>query len=472
MYRGQGNQPFNTADSRGPAKRGQTVPYDVNGAPTGGTGAALADGDYGDIIASGGGASLDIDPALLTAYMRTVLAAADQAAARAVLAAQAAHALLDGLAGMGASTGLLEQTGAASFGKRAIGVGAGTSILSRADGDGRYLLATLLGAVGGVASLDGSGLIPTSQLPALAITKPNVVASQAAQLALTAQEGDVAIRTDLNKSYIHNGGTAGTMADWTEILTPTDSVLSVNGETGAVSLIASEIPFTPAGSLAAADVQAALVELDAEKQPLAGNLSAFAALTGIADRLAYFNGAGTMALATFTAAGRAVAAATGSTGTGTVTVFSIAPAFTGTTTFEALTASGNVTLGDATADAHTINGNVTHNVTGASASNYRWINAGQLASLKVGFSSGSTYLSAQDNTGASWAPWVIGGSQINFQISAANVLIARSTGTETIGEHRCDTLRIDVAPTAATPTPTHTIPVNFNGTVYRVPCVI
>ncbi len=53
------------------------------------------------------------------------------------------------------------------------------------------------GATNGIASLDGSGLIPTSQLPALAISDTSVVASQAAMLALTAQVGDVAVRTDV-----------------------------------------------------------------------------------------------------------------------------------------------------------------------------------------------------------------------------------------------------------------------------------
>ena len=80
------------------------------------------------------------------------------------------------------------------------------------------------------------GKVPSDQLPAIAITEVFVVASQVAQLALTAQEGDVAVRTDISKSYIHNGGTAGTMADWTELLTPTDAVTSVNGQTGAVVL--------------------------------------------------------------------------------------------------------------------------------------------------------------------------------------------------------------------------------------------
>ena len=96
-------------------------------------------------------------------------------------------------------------------------------------------------AVNGVASLDGTGKIPTSQLPAIALTTVSVVGSQAAQLALTVQAGDVAVRTDLNKSYVNNGGSAGTMADWQELLTPTDSVLSVNGYTGAVTLTKTDV---------------------------------------------------------------------------------------------------------------------------------------------------------------------------------------------------------------------------------------
>src|SRR5690606_20048986 len=86
-----------------------------------------------------------------------------------------------------------------------------------------------------VASLVG-GKVPTSELPAIALTEVFVVASQVDQLALEAQEGDVAVRTDLSRTYIHNGGTAGTMADWTELATPTDAVTSVNGQTGAVTL--------------------------------------------------------------------------------------------------------------------------------------------------------------------------------------------------------------------------------------------
>jgi len=89
------------------------------------------------------------------------------------------------------------------------------------------------GAADGVASLGSDGKIPSSQLPAIAITETFVVDSESAQLALDAQEGDIAIRTDENKSYVHNGGTAGNMTDWTELLSPGDTaVQTVNGKAG------------------------------------------------------------------------------------------------------------------------------------------------------------------------------------------------------------------------------------------------
>jgi len=97
-------------------------------------------------------------------------------------------------------------------------------------------ITTQKGANNGLASLDSSGLIPTAQLPALAITTTQVVASQAAMTSLTAEIGDVAVRTDVNKSFILTTSPASTLANWQELLTPTDSVLSVDGSTGAVSL--------------------------------------------------------------------------------------------------------------------------------------------------------------------------------------------------------------------------------------------
>jgi len=42
-------------------------------------------------------------------------------------------------------------------------------------------------------------------------------ASESAQLALNTDQGDIVVRTDESKTYIDNGGTAGTMADFTEL---------------------------------------------------------------------------------------------------------------------------------------------------------------------------------------------------------------------------------------------------------------
>jgi hypothetical protein len=97
-------------------------------------------------------------------------------------------------------------------------------------------ITTQKGVANGIAELDGSGLVPTHHLPALAITTTQVVNSQANMLALTAQVGDVAVRTDVNKSFILTATPATTLGNWQELLSPTDAVLSVDGSTGAVSL--------------------------------------------------------------------------------------------------------------------------------------------------------------------------------------------------------------------------------------------
>ena len=69
----------------------------------------------------------------------------------------------------------------------------------------------------------------------LALTTVQEAANESSQLGLTTQEGDIVVRTDENKSYVRNSGTAGTMADFTLLRTPTDAVLSVNGNTGAIT---------------------------------------------------------------------------------------------------------------------------------------------------------------------------------------------------------------------------------------------
>jgi len=92
------------------------------------------------------------------------------------------------------------------------------------------------GAADGVASLDSGGKVPSSELPAIAITETFVVASEAAMLALTAQVGDVAIRTDVNLNFILATAPASTLANWKQLLSPPDAVTSVDGRTGVVTL--------------------------------------------------------------------------------------------------------------------------------------------------------------------------------------------------------------------------------------------
>lgn len=107
---------------------------------------------------------------------------------------------------------------------------------------GDYIPTTQKAAANGVASLGADGKIPNNQVPAIAITDTFVVASEVAMLALSAAEkGDVAVRTDLNKCFILAGDDYATLADWQELLTPTDTVTSVNGETGVVVLDTGDI---------------------------------------------------------------------------------------------------------------------------------------------------------------------------------------------------------------------------------------
>jgi len=87
----------------------------------------------------------------------------------------------------------------------------------------------------GYVGLDADGKINPSQLPAQAITNTFVVSSQAEMLALNAAVGDVAIRTDQNKTYILRTLPPTVLANWAELLFPTSDVTSVFGRTAAVT---------------------------------------------------------------------------------------------------------------------------------------------------------------------------------------------------------------------------------------------
>lgn len=99
-----------------------------------------------------------------------------------------------------------------------------------------------IGVASGQVPLIGSdGKLDPTIMPAIAISDTFVVNSQTSMLALTAEIGDICVRTDLNKSFILKVAGASTLANWQELLTPTDKVQSVNGMIGAVTINKSHI---------------------------------------------------------------------------------------------------------------------------------------------------------------------------------------------------------------------------------------
>lgn len=87
---------------------------------------------------------------------------------------------------------------------------------------------------------DIDGLVPTSALPPLAVVDTFTASSQAAMLALTAQRGDMCIRTDSVRTYVLTADTPSVLASWKEI-TAAGQVTSVAGKTGTVILTKADV---------------------------------------------------------------------------------------------------------------------------------------------------------------------------------------------------------------------------------------
>ncbi len=84
------------------------------------------------------------------------------------------------------------------------------------------------GAVNGVATLGADGKLTSTQMPSIRVTDVYVVASQAEMLALEADEGDVAKRTDLGKSFMLSSGSPTILSSWIPVTDDFEPLGAVN----------------------------------------------------------------------------------------------------------------------------------------------------------------------------------------------------------------------------------------------------
>lgn len=98
------------------------------------------------------------------------------------------------------------------------------------------------------------GKMPDQYVPALAITDIFTVGSEAAMLALVAQTGDFAIRTDIRTTFGLSASTPGVLSAWKEIVGP--YIKTVFGVTPApgFSVSISDLPAYPNAAVLSADL--------------------------------------------------------------------------------------------------------------------------------------------------------------------------------------------------------------------------
>lgn len=103
------------------------------------------------------------------------------------------------------------------------------------------LLNTLKDTNNGIPFLDANGKIKTTALPELSITSVSVVNNESEMLSLTAQPGDVAIRSDESLTYILKDVDPSNLASWQVLPVPASPVLSVNSLVGNVVLSTADV---------------------------------------------------------------------------------------------------------------------------------------------------------------------------------------------------------------------------------------
>lgn len=131
------------------------------------------------------------------------------------------------------------------------------------------------------ASVDVGGKVPVDELPERAKTKIFTVASEVEQLALSVNEGDTCVRTDLNRTYVAKNSDNIDLDDWQLLPGGEGAVESVDGRVGIVTL--DDLYAASSHEHLVADITDLQDELDA-KEDIANK--------GIADGYAELDGTG------------------------------------------------------------------------------------------------------------------------------------------------------------------------------------